>query len=438
MFKLTFLGAGSTIFAKNVCGDLLITPTLMDYEIALYDIDEIRLDDSYRMLNAIKQKYHSRATIKKYTQRIDALTGATFIVNAIQVGGYEPSTVIDFEIPKRYGLRQTIGDTLGIGGIFRALRTIYVLEEIANDIHLVCPNAIFLNYTNPMAMITGYLERYLDIKVIGLCHSVQVCVKYLFQTLGMQDYEEGSQQKIAGINHQAWLLEIKDKDGHDLYPEIKRRSLSDDYSKDWDLIRHDLMHHLGYYLTESSEHTAEYVPWYIKSNYPKLIDTFKIPLDEYPRRCIKQKNDWMELREALTINDELEHHLSNEYALPIIKAILLDEPILIHGNVTNRNYITNLPPEACVEVPCLIDKNGIKPMFNEALPLICASVNMTSINVQLLTMEGAFKRDKKLVYQAAYLDPHTSSELSLEDIKCLCDELFEAHKNYLPTYEVKS
>lgn len=438
MFKLTFLGAGSTIFAKNVCGDILISKELKGYEIALYDIDEQRLDDSYRMLKAIQNQYQSEATIHKYLNRIEALRNADFIVNAIQVGGYEPSTVIDFEIPKKYGLRQTIGDTLGIGGIFRALRTIHVLEDIAKDIHAVCPNALFLNYTNPMAILTGYLEKHLKIKTIGLCHSVQVCVPFLFRTLGMQEYETGVQWKIAGINHQAWLLEVKDKNGVDIYPEIKKRSLTGNYNKDWDLVRHDLMHKLGYYITESSEHTSEYVPWYIKSRYPELIEQYKIPLDEYPRRCIKQIADWIHLRESLTTQNKLEHHLSNEYALPIIKAIKLNKPITIHGNVMNHGYITNLPEEACVEVPCLINENGIQPQFHENLPLICRSVNMTNINVQLLTIEGALKRDKQLIYQAAFLDPHTAAELSLNDIQSLCDDLFEAHKDYLPNYEVKS
>ncbi|MDG0888984.1 alpha-glucosidase/alpha-galactosidase [Paracholeplasma manati] len=437
MFKLTFLGAGSTIFAKNVCGDILISKELKGYEIALYDIDEVRLNDSYVMLKAIQNYHQSDATIKRYLNRKEALKGADFIVNAIQVGGYEPSTVIDFEIPKKYGLRQTIGDTLGIGGIFRALRTIHVLEDIAKDIHEVCPNALFLNYTNPMAILTGYLENHLNIRTIGLCHSVQVCVPFLLKTLNMQEYEDGVQWKIAGINHQAWLLEVKDKNGVDLYHEIKKRSLSGKYDRDWDLVRHDLMHKLGFYITESSEHTSEYVPWYIKSNYPKLIEQFKIPLDEYPRRCIKQISEWKELRTSLTTKNHLEHHLSNEYALPIIKAIKLNQAITIHGNITNHGYITNLPEEACVEVPCIIDKDGIKPNFNEPLPLICRSVNMTNINVQLLVMAGARKRDRQMIYQAAFMDPHTAAELSLQDIQNMCDELFEAHKAYLPNYEVK-
>ena len=434
MFKVTFIGAGSTIFAKNTLGDLLIDPTLKDYEIALYDIDENRLDESYRMLKAIQKKYGSQAKIIKYKDRKASLRSADFIINAIQVGGYEPSTVIDFEIPKKYGLRQTIGDTLGIGGIFRALRTIPVLEEMAKEIHEVCPNALFLNYTNPMAMLTGYLIEHLKINAIGLCHSVQVCVKHLFETLDMADDLEDVQWKIAGINHQAWLLEVKDKNGKDLYPKIKQRSLNDAYNKDWDLVRHDMMHRFGYYITESSEHLAEYLPWYIKKDYPNLIEHYKIPLDEYPRRCVVQIKDWETQRELLVNVDELEHERSEEYAAPIIKAMIFDESIVIHGNVMNNNYIPNLPKEACVEVPCLINKDGVFPSFGEELPFVLAAINQTNITVQVLTMEAAKNRNRELVYQAAYMDPHTSSELSMDDIKAMCDDLFHAHSDYISGY----
>jgi alpha-galactosidase len=435
MLKITFIGAGSTIFAKNVLGDCLIDPSLSGYEIALYDIDPIRLSDSYTMLQAIKKKYKSDANIVEYHNRKESLRNASFVINAIQVGGYQPSTVIDFEIPKKYKLRQTIGDTLGIGGIFRALRTIHVLEDIAKDMHEVCPDAYFLNYSNPMAILTGYLISKLNIKAIGLCHSVQVCVKFLFNTLGMESYEEGHQSKIAGINHQAWLLEIKDRDGNDLYPEIKRRSKNPLYNKDWDLVRHDMMHRFGYYITESSEHTAEYTPWYIKRNYPELIETYKVPLDEYPRRCIEQISNWNQLKTDLTTHEELEHHSSNEYAVSIIKAILFNQEIIIHGNVMNHQQIMNLPESACVEVPCVINQQGIHPIFEEELPTVCAAINHTNINVQLLTMEAAYEKNKSKVYQAAYLDPHTSSELSMDEIKSLCDDLFEAHQAFLPTYK---
>ena len=436
MFKVTFMGAGSTVFAKNVLGDCILTPALGEFDIALFDIDKERLEDSRLMLENINKKYNGKAKIKAYTDRIEALEGADIVINAIQVGGYEPCTVTDFEVPKKYGLRQTIADTLGIGGIFRALRTIPVLEDFAEDIHKVCPNALFLNYTNPMCMLTGYMLRYLNLRAVGLCHSVQVCTKGLLESLGMDEYVGNCKWEIAGINHQAWLLKIEDKNNKDLYPEIKRRSLSGEYSEKMarDLVRHDIMHRFGYYNTESSEHTAEYNPYYIKKNYPELIERFKIPLDEYPRRCVRQIEEWKELRKKVT-SDSVEHSFSKEFGMPIINAYINDSAYRIHGNVLNKGLITNLPQDACVEVQCLIVGNGVNPCYVGALPEQCAALNRTNINVQNMTIEAARRRKKELVYMAAYLDPHTAAELSLDDIKSLCDDLFEAHKDWLPKYD---
>ena len=289
MVKITFMGAGSTVFAKNVLGDCMNSEALRDCEIALYDIDAERLQESKLMLDAINANVNqNRADIKCYLgveNRKDALRGARFVVNAIQVGGYDPCTIIDFEIPKKYGLRQTIADTLGIGGIMRALRTIPVLEDFARDMEEVCPDAWFLNYTNPMSMLTGYMLRYTGIKTVGLCHSVQVCSQTLLNDLGMQDKLEGRRELIAGINHMGWLLNITDKDGNDLYPEIRRRAAQKNASeKHHDMVRYEYIKRLGYYCTESSEHNAEYNPFFIKSKYPELIEKFNIPLDEYPRR----------------------------------------------------------------------------------------------------------------------------------------------------------
>ena len=436
MTKLTFMGAGSTVFAKNVLGDCILTPEIGALEVALYDIDPVRLEDSRLMLENINKKYNGKLKITAYTNRLEALSGADFVVNAIQVGGYEPCTVTDFEVPKKYGLRQTIADTLGIGGIFRALRTIPVLEEFAEDMHKVCPNALFLNYTNPMAMLTGYMLRYLDLNAIGLCHSVQGCAKGLLETLGMEEYLPTCKTNIAGINHQAWLLSIEDKNGNDLYPEIKRRSLSGEYTEkmQWDLVRHDIMHRFGYYNTESSEHTAEYNPYYIKYKYPELIKRFNIPLDEYPRRCVEQIKGWQELREKV-VSTEIEHNKSNEFAAPIINAVVNNVPYEIHASVLNKGLITNLPQDACVEVKCLVDRSGVNPCYVGALPEQLAALNRTNINVQNLTIQAAKERKKDLVYMAAYLDPHTSAELSLDDIKSLCDDLFAAHNGWLPEYK---
>ena len=444
MGKITFMGAGSTVFAKNVLGDSMLSPALRGFEIALYDIDEKRLNESYEMICALNRNINEgRASISKYLgvpNRKDALRGADFVVNAIQVGGYDPCTIIDFEIPKKYGLRQTIADTLGIGGIFRALRTIPVLADFAEDMQAVCPNAWFLNYTNPMAMLAGYMQRYTDVKTVGLCHSVQVCTRSLFKSLGMLEEFESFKplrEKIAGINHMAWLLEVYDAKGNDLYPEIKRRAneilANPENYETKNLVRLDYIRRFGYYCTESSAHNAEYNNLYIKSKYPELIDRYRIPLDEYPRRCIKQIDRWAQQREDY-VNNNVKHERTHEYASYIMEAMVTGVPYEIGGNVLNNGLITNLPHNACVEVPCLVNRQGVLPTYVGDLPEICAAMNRTNVNVQLLTIEAAVTRKKEAIYQAAMLDPHTSSELSIDDIIAMCDDLIEAHKDWMPEY----
>ncbi len=474
MPKITFMGAGSTVFAKNVLGDSMLTPALAGSTIALYDIDATRLNESAAMLEAINRGCDAHAKIEKYLgveMRKDALRGANYVVNAIQVGGYEPCTVTDFEIPKKYGLRQTIADTLGVGGVFRALRTIPVMLDFARDMEEVCPDAWLLNYTNPMAMLTGAMLRMTGIKTVGLCHSVQVCAPTLLTELAM-DYDEGIKTRIAGINHQAWLLECS-RDGVDLYPEIKRRALlynqgkldigtideylaryaklahlehrmEDELRKNYalykekglhgDMVRLELMRRFGYYITESSEHNSEYTPWFIKSRYPELIEKFNIPLDEYPRRCIRQIADWKERGHELTQNPTLKHERSREYASHIMEAMETNAPYRINGNVLNNGVITNLPANACVEVPCLVDRNGVQPTFVGELPEQCAALNRTNINVQLMTIEAARTLKRDNVYQAVMLDPHTAAELSIDDIVAMCDDLIEAHGDWLPKF----
>lgn len=437
--KIAFLGAGSTVFARNVLGDCMCTPALQDAEIALYDIDAKRLEDSEIILNAINRNINEeRATIRSYLgaeNRKEALRDADFVVNAIQVGGYEPCTVIDFEIPKKYGLRQTIADTLGIGGIMRALRTIPVMEEFARDMEEVCPNTLFLNYSNPMAMLTGYMQRYTKIQTVGLCHSVQVCSQMLLEKLGMEDKLEGRREKIAGINHMAWLLELYDKDGNDLYPEIRERAAKKNAEeKHTDMVRFEYIKHLGYYCTESSEHNAEYNPLFIKSRYPELIEKYQIPLDEYPRRCVNQIEGWEKEREDILRDGKITHERSHEYASYIMEAVVTGKPYKIGGNVLNNGLIENLPADACVEVPCMIDANGVNPCRVGKLPTQLAAMNMTNINPQLLTIEAAVTKDRSKIYQAAMLDPHTSAELSIDDICAMCDELIEAHGDYMKMY----
>ena len=444
MSKITFMGAGSTVFAKNVLGDAMLTPALRDFEIALYDIDEKRLEESYVMICALNKNINeNRAKVSKYlgvSQRRDALRDADFVVDAIQVGGYDPCTIIDFEVPKKYGLRQTIADTLGIGGIFRTLRTIPVLEGFAEDMEAVCPNAWFLNYTNPMAMLAGYMQRYTNVKTVGLCHSVQVCTKSLFHSLGMmEEFEKAGpiREKIAGINHMGWLLEVYDAKGNDLYPELRRRACEilehpENYETH-NLVRLDYLRRFGYYCTESSEHNAEYNNLYIKSKYPELIDRYRIPLDEYPRRCINQIAKWETDREKY-VQGDVSHTRTHEYASYIMEAMVTGVPYQIGGNVLNTGLITNLPRNACVEVPCLVNRQGVLPTYVGDLPEICAAMNRTNINVQLLTIEAAVTKKKEAIYQAAMLDPHTSSELSIDDIVAMCDDLIEAHKDWLPVY----
>ncbi len=431
MSKITFLGAGSTVFAKNVLGDCLLTPALQGFEIALFDIDHERLQDSANMLNNIKKTSGSTSVIKAYTDRKEALSGAKYVVNAIQVGGYDPCTITDFEIPKKYGLRQTIADTVGIGGIFRNLRTIPVMLDFAADIREVCPDALFLNYTNPMAVLTNVMNTYGGVRTVGLCHSVQACIPELFKSLGLE--KEGVKAKIAGINHMAWLLEVT-KDGVDLYPEIKKRAAEKQKEKHWDMVRYEMMLKFGHYITESSEHNAEYHPYFIKRNYPELVDRFNIPLDEYPRRCIGQISSWKQMREDLVNDANLTHVRSHEYASYIFEAIETDIPFKIGGNVMNTGLITNLPREACVEVPCLVDRNGVTPTYVGDLPPQLAALNRTNINTQLLTIEAAITRKREHIYHAAMLDPHTSAELSMDDIIAMCDELIEAHGKWLPEY----
>ena len=316
--------------------------------------------------------------------------------------------------------------------MFRALRTIPVLEMFGRNVEKYCPNAVFLNYTNPMGMLSGYMQRFTDVRFVGLCHSVQVAVPKLFDGIGME-YSDKIQWKIAGINHMAWLLEIT-KDGVDLYPEIKKRSKEMGYPEN-DKVRHEIMHRFGYYVTESSEHNAEYMPYFIKDKYPELIERFNIPLDEYPRRCIRHIEEWAKMREELINTPDLTHEASKEYAAHIISSIVNNKPFKFGGNVINNGVIPNLPSKACVEVPCISDASGIAPVYVGELPEQLAALNRTNINVQMMTIEAARTRKKEAVYQAVMLDPHVAAELSMDDITDMCDELFEAHKDWMPEYK---
>ena len=432
--KITFLGAGSTIFCKNVLGDCLLSDKLDNFEIALLDIDEERLMESYNLIVALRDKYKPSVTVTKYLSKDadKAFAGASYVINAIQVGGYEPCTVTDFEIPKKYGLRQTIADTLGIGGIFRGLRTIHVLEEYAKIMEKVCPNVLFLNYTNPMSIVSGFMQKHTKIKTVGLCHSCQVVVSEINKSLKLAELDNAIFH-LAGINHMCWLLDLRDKDGKDIYPLFKKKF--NEVKPENDLVRLEIMNRFGYYNTESSEHTAEYHPYFIKKAYPELIERFNIPLDEYPRRCINQISDWKKQKEEITKPENINHERSREYGSRIIEACETGAPYKIYGNVQNTGLITNLPANACVEVPIMVDENGLNPCYVGNLPDQLAGLNMQHITVHNLTIDGAVNRKKEYIYRAAYLDPHTRDQLSLDEIKSLCDDLFEAHKDWLPDYE---
>jgi alpha-galactosidase len=438
MAKICLVGAGSTVFAQNILGDVLSNPELADSEIALFDIDAERLSTSEIMARRIGMTLGlTGLQITATTNRREALRGADFVILMMQIGGYKPSTVIDFEIPKQFGLRQTIADTLGIGGIFRALRTIPVVLDIARDMADVCPRALMMNYVNPMAMITWAMqEARPEIPYVGLCHSVQETSGHLARILGEDianiDY------RSAGINHVAFFTKFEkslpDGSREDLYPRLREIAASDNYPEG-DKVRFAVMKHFGHFVTESSEHFSEYTPWFIKRDRPDLVDKYQVPLDEYIRRCEEQIADWHTLRKDLeNVDAPLEVEKSNEYAAAIIHGMVTGTNHLIYGNLRNNGLIDNLPAAAAVEVPCHVDRNGIQPVRVGAVPAQLAGIMRNQINVQEMTVLAALTGKREHIYHAAMLDPHTAAELSLDEIRSLCDALITAHGNYLPAY----
>jgi alpha-galactosidase len=431
MPKIAFIGAGSTVFAKNLLGDLLSFPELAGSTISLHDVDQERLRTSEIVAHRVADALGAHPTIEATTDRRAALGGADYAICMIQVGGYKPGTVIDFEIPKRYGLRQTIADTLGVGGIMRGLRTVPVLLEMCRDMEELCPGVTFLNYVNPMAINCWALNRASKIRTVGLCHSVPHTAGELAQDIGVP--VEEINYLVAGINHLAFFLKFE-RNGQDLYPLI-RQVMEEGRVPDWNRVRYQVLARLGYFVTESSEHLAEYVPWFIKRDRPDLIERFNIPLDEYIRRCEAQIARWETLRAELESSaTPIEIERSVEYAARIIHSMETGMPRTVYGNVTNEGLIDNLPRGCCVEVPCLVDKNGIQPTCVGDLPPHLAALMQTNINVQALTVEAALTQKREHIYHAAMLDPHTAAELDLDQIWRLVDELVEAHGDWLPTY----
>ncbi|MCP4539584.1 MAG: alpha-glucosidase/alpha-galactosidase [Chloroflexi bacterium] len=436
MPKITLIGAGSTIFAKNLMGDILSFPELADSTISLHDIDEERLRTSKMVAHKVAQALDAHPTIEATTNRRASLDGADYAICMIQVGGYEPSTMVDFEVPKKYGLRQTIADTLGIGGIMRGLRTIPVLLDMCADMEELCPDVTFLNYVNPMSIICWAISRASEIKTVGLCHSVQGTAEQLASNIHVPIKDIN--YVCAGINHMAFYLsfERKTADGiEDLYPRL-HQLVAEGRAPSWNRVRYEILTRLGYFVTESSEHFAEYVPWFIKRDRPDLIKQFDIPLDEYPRRCEMQIAGWEQMREYLEAPDTtMAVERSNEYGAYIIHSLETGVPRVIYGNVPNHSLIDNLPQDCVVEVPCLVNKSGIQPTRVGALPPHLAALIQTNVNVQALTVEAALTGKREHIYHAAMLDPHTAAELDLDQIWNLVDDLIEAHGDWLPSYQ---
>ncbi len=466
MPKITFIGAGSTVFAKRLMADILSFPELSNATITLYDIDEERLQTSLLVASNIAEKLNINPTINATIDRREALESADYAICMIQVAGYKPGTVIDFEIPKKYGLRQTIADTIGIGGIMRALRTIPVLLDICHDMEELCPKATFLNYVNPMAMNTWAINRASGINSIGLCHSVFNTAREISRDINVP--LEEINYTCAGINHMAFYLTMErktDEGVEDLYPRIWK-VIEEERVPAWNRVRYNIFKRLGYFVTESSEHFSEYVPWFIKHGRSDLIDKFNIPLDEYITRCEMQNALWEIVREKIEAPGEsvdeivkeimgiiqaafgeikipgIEHFLreifdirpSGEYAPLVIHSLETGIPRVIYGNVINNGLIDNLPFECAVEVPCLVDKNGIQPIQVGKLPIHLAALIQTNINVQALTVEAALTQKREHIYHAAMLDPHTAAELDIEQICNLVDDLIAAHGDWLPEY----
>lgn len=469
MPKITFIGAGSTVFARNLLNDIFSFPELADSTISLFDIDRERLTTSEIVAQNVARAAEANATIEATTDRRRALDGADYAICMIQVGGYKPSTVVDFELPKKYGLRQTIADTLGIGGIMRGLRTVPVLLDMCRDMEELCPDVTFLQYVNPMAINCWAISRVSTIKTVGLCHSVQHTASELARDIGVPIEE--IDYRCAGINHMAFYLNFE-RNGEDLYPLI-RNVIEEDRVPEWNRVRYEMFRRVGYFVTESSEHFSEYVPWFIKRDRPDLIDRFNIPLDEYITRCEHQIADWEGMRMALESSApdavaryererhearikriaekdpqraaEMRQHWaqeqsshkkrhSGEYGSLIIHSMETGQPRVVYGNVPNNGLIDNLPQGCSVEVPCLVDKNGVQPTKVGTLPPHLAAMMQTNINVQALTVEAALTGRRDHIYHAAMLDPHTAAELDLDQIWRLVDDLIEAHGDWLPAF----
>jgi alpha-galactosidase len=425
MTRIAFVGAGSVVFTKHLLADILAFPELRDVEIALHDIDADRLATAERMARYVADVRDASPAISMHLDRREAIEGADFVLNTVQIGGHD-ATLVDFELPARYGLRQTIADTLGIGGIFRTLRTADHMLALGNEMASLCPDAWLLNYTNPMAMLCWLVYAGTPTKnVVGLCHSVQFTKEQLCEIVGVP--EEEVTILSAGVNHQAFFLRFE-RDGESLYPELDAAIARDPELRR--RVRFAVYERFGYFPTESSEHLAEYVPWIM--HHDDELDRYRVPVDEYVRRSEANLVEFATVRDALERGERLDVPQSNEYASLIIHSMETGVPRVIYGNVRNDALLPGLTAGACVEVPCLVDGTGLHPVVVGDYPPECAALNRTYLNVCELTVRAVLEGRRELVYHAARLDPNASASLRLDEIDALCDELFAAHGELIP------
>ena len=448
MAKITFIGAGSTMFARNLLCDIFSFPELRDVTVMLQDVDEQRLDMTYRLaLRLIDQEGYA-AKIERTTNQKEALKDADFVIIMFQVGGLEAYD-LDKRIPLKYGVDQTVGDTLGPGGTFRGIRTIPILLDICHNMEKLCPNALLLNYANPMAALMWAVNRATSIQSVGLCHSVQATTRQLAGYIGAGPWEnypfteeeweiffyapipESINFYVAGINHQAWYLRYE-VNGEDAYPKI-REAYGNPKAYEADAVRFEILKHFGYFVTESPNHMSEYVPYFRRN--PEMVERFVTRRWDYYDICMQKKNALdREIQEQIDGKCEIKVRASVEYGSQIIHSVVTGNQIRINGNVNNSGLISNLPKNCCVEVPCLIDCNGINPCYVGDLPPQLAAINRTNVNVQSLIVEAALDRNREAVYHAIAVDPLTSAILTLDDIRKMVDEMFEAEKKWLPDF----
>jgi alpha-galactosidase len=429
MIRIAIIGAGSVEFTRNVVADLCSYRELGgQVTIALHDIDEERLAYAERAAASIVRRTGAGYRVEASAQRRPAVAGANYVINEIQVGGYR-ATLTDFEIPRKYGLRQTIADTIGIGGIFRGLRTIPVVLGIGNDLHELAPDALLLNYANPMAMLPwAVYEGTPFTNVVGVCHSVRDTHAFLARAVGVP--EEDVAFRTAGFNHQCFVVRFRHRGtGEDLYPRL-REVVEADPDGLGRRVRVEIFRRFGYFPTESSEHSAEYVPWFLRRD--DQVERFRCEVDEYLRRSEENLAEWDRTKAALDAGEELDIEPSSELASEIIHSLETGTVREVYTNVRNGGLIDGLPASACVEVPALVDKNGVQPTRVGSLPPQCLALNRTFLNVVELTVRAALEERRSLVYQAALLDPNTAATLTTRQIVAMCDELIEAHGPLMP------